>query len=80
MNGRKPRSKTPEQMKKEFQALYDTGWRKSVFVVDDNFIGNRQAVKNMLPVLIEWQKEHKYHLRCLPRPALISPMMKTLCR
>ena len=60
MNGRKPRSKTPEQMKKEFQALYDTGWRKSVFVVDDNFIGNRQAVKNMLPVLIEWQKEHKY--------------------
>ena len=60
MNGRKPRSKTPEQMKKEFQALYDTGWRKSVFVVDDNFIGNRQAVKNMLPVLIEWQKKHKY--------------------
>ncbi|HKJ15140.1 MAG: DUF4070 domain-containing protein [Desulfobulbaceae bacterium] len=60
MNGRKPRSKTPEQMKKEFQALYDTGWRKSVFIVDDNFIGNRQAVKNMLPVLIEWQKEHKY--------------------
>jgi len=60
MNGRTPRSKTPEQMQKEFQALYDAGWRKSVFIVDDNFIGNRRKVKNMLPALIEWQKEHKY--------------------
>jgi radical SAM superfamily enzyme YgiQ (UPF0313 family) len=60
MNGRKPRAKTPDQMKKEFQALYDAGWRKSVFIVDDNFIGNRQAVKNMLPELVTWQKEHKY--------------------
>jgi len=60
MNGRTPRAKTPEQMKKEFQALYDAGWRKSVFIVDDNFIGNRTAVKKMLPELIEWQKEYKY--------------------
>ena len=60
MNGRIPRTKTPEQMKKEFQALYDAGWRKSVFIVDDNFIGNRQEVKKMLPALIEWQKKHKY--------------------
>jgi radical SAM superfamily enzyme YgiQ (UPF0313 family) len=60
MNGRTPRSKTPEQMRKEFQALYDAGWRNSVFIVDDNFIGNRREVKKMLPVLIEWQKEHKF--------------------
>ena len=60
MNGRTPRGKTPAQMRKEFQALYDTGWRKSVFIVDDNFIGNKGAVKKMLPVLLEWQKEHKY--------------------
>jgi radical SAM superfamily enzyme YgiQ (UPF0313 family) len=60
MNGRIPRSKTPGQMKKEFQALYDAGWRKSVFIVDDNFIGNRQEVKKMLPELIAWQKEHNY--------------------
>ena len=60
MNGRVPRGKTPAQMRKEFQALYDTGWRKSVFIVDDNFIGNKGAVKKMLPVLLEWQKEHKY--------------------
>jgi len=60
MNGRTPRTKTPEQMKKEFQALHDVGWRKSVFIVDDNFIGNRGAVKKMLPELIEWQKDHRY--------------------
>jgi radical SAM superfamily enzyme YgiQ (UPF0313 family) len=60
MNGRVPRSKTPEQMEKEFQALYDAGWRKSVFIVDDNFIGNKSEVKRMLPVLVQWQKEHKY--------------------
>jgi radical SAM superfamily enzyme YgiQ (UPF0313 family) len=60
MNGRKPRTKTPVQMNREFQALHDAGWRKSVFIVDDNFIGNRQAVKKMLPELVEWQKEHKY--------------------
>jgi radical SAM superfamily enzyme YgiQ (UPF0313 family) len=60
MNGRTPRGKTQEQMKKEFQALYDTGWRKSVFIVDDNFIGNKGEVKKMLPALLEWQKEHKY--------------------
>jgi len=60
MNGRIPRCKTPEQMKKEFQALYDAGWHKSVFIVDDNFIGNKGEVKKMLPVLQEWQREHKY--------------------
>lgn len=60
MNGRVPRCKTPEQMEKEFQALYDAGWRKSVFIVDDNFIGNKGEVKRMLPTLVQWQKEHAY--------------------
>lgn len=60
MNGRIPRNKTPEQMQKEFESLYDSGWRKSVFIVDDNFIGNKREVKKMLPVLSQWQKEHKY--------------------
>ena len=65
MNGRTPRSKTPQQMKEEFQALYDAGWRKSVFIVDDNFIGNRVGVKRMLPHLVEWQKEQRYHFTLL---------------
>jgi radical SAM superfamily enzyme YgiQ (UPF0313 family) len=60
MNGRVSRCKNPEQMQREFQALYDAGWRKSVFIVDDNFIGNKREVKRMLPGLVQWQKEHKY--------------------
>lgn len=60
MNGRIPRTKTPEQMLNEFQTLYDAGWRGPVFIVDDNFIGNKASVKKMLPLMIEWQKAHRY--------------------
>lgn len=60
MNGRTPRVKSPEQMQREFQALFDAGWRKSIFIVDDNFIGNTPEVKRMLPRLIEWQREHRF--------------------
>ncbi len=60
MNGRIPRVKTPEQFVKEFQSLYDAGWRGSIFVVDDNFIGNVAYVKQMLPKLIAWQKQYNY--------------------
>jgi len=60
MNGRVPRAKSTTQMLREFQALYDAGWRKSVFIVDDNFIGNTVKVKRMLPELIAWQKLHRF--------------------
>lgn len=60
LNGRKPRTKSPEQMLREFDALYKLGWRGRVFVVDDNFIGNAVKVKSMLRALITWQKERKY--------------------
>jgi radical SAM superfamily enzyme YgiQ (UPF0313 family) len=60
MNGRIPRVKSPAQMQREFQVLFDAGWRKSVFIVDDNFIGNKHEVKQLLPALIEWQREHRF--------------------
>ena len=60
MNGQVPRTKTPDQMINEFQSLYDAGWKGSVFIVDDNFIGNKVKVKEMLPYIIDWQKKHKY--------------------
>ncbi|MFP4391854.1 MAG: B12-binding domain-containing radical SAM protein [Desulfohalobiaceae bacterium] len=60
LNGRKPRTKAPEQMVQEMQALYDQGWKGSVFIVDDNFIGNKKNVKRMLPDLISWQKRNNY--------------------
>lgn len=58
--GRKPRTKTPEQALAELQTLYDLGWRGSLFVVDDNFIGNKRNVKRFLRALIPWMKEHDY--------------------
>jgi radical SAM superfamily enzyme YgiQ (UPF0313 family) len=58
--GRKPRTKTPAQLLAELQALYDLGWRRTIFVVDDNFIGNKRNVKLMLKELAPWMKAHGY--------------------
>jgi radical SAM superfamily enzyme YgiQ (UPF0313 family) len=58
--GRKPRTKAPKQLLAELQKLYDLGWRRSVFVVDDNFIGNKKNVKAMLAELKPWMIEHGY--------------------
>jgi radical SAM superfamily enzyme YgiQ (UPF0313 family) len=60
MNGRVPRMKSSEHMLAELDAIYARGWRGTTFIVDDNFIGNKKAVKAMLPHVIQWMKEHKY--------------------
>ncbi|MBU1679876.1 MAG: DUF4070 domain-containing protein [Bacteroidetes bacterium] len=58
--GRKPRTKTKEQVTAELDALYLTGWRGPVFFVDDNFIGNKSKLKNeILPVIVEWSNKNK---------------------
>jgi radical SAM superfamily enzyme YgiQ (UPF0313 family) len=57
--GRVPRTKTNEQMLDELDALRALGWRGLVFIVDDNFIGNKRNVKRLLPELIEWSERHK---------------------
>ncbi|HVO66289.1 MAG TPA: DUF4070 domain-containing protein, partial [Syntrophales bacterium] len=58
--GHKPRLKSVDQFMDELQVIYDKGWRGSLFVVDDNFIGNRIAIKKMLPNVIAWMKERGY--------------------
>jgi radical SAM superfamily enzyme YgiQ (UPF0313 family) len=58
--GRKPRTKEPSQILAELQTLYDLGWRGSLFIVDDNFIGNQRNVKRFLRELIPWMKQHHY--------------------
>jgi radical SAM superfamily enzyme YgiQ (UPF0313 family) len=58
--GRKPRTKAPEQLLKELDYLYELGWRRSIFMVDDNFIGNKRNVKLFLKELLPWMVEHKY--------------------
>ncbi len=61
--GRKPRTKTPTQLLKELDYLYELGWRRGVFMVDDNFIGNKRNVKLLLKELKVWQQEHQYPFR-----------------
>jgi radical SAM superfamily enzyme YgiQ (UPF0313 family) len=55
--GHHPRTKSTAQVLAELDALYELGWRESVFFVDDNFIGNKKHLKSdLLPALIQWQK------------------------
>jgi len=56
--GRVPRTKSNEQMLAELDALFRLGWRGMVFIVDDNFIGNKRNVKRLLPVLADWSERH----------------------
>jgi len=61
--GRQPRLKTPEQVTAELDAmLAQPGHPSVVYFVDDNFIGNRKAAREMLPHLIAWQRKHGYPL------------------
>ncbi len=58
--GRKPRTKSPAQVIAELDQLYERNWRGSVFIVDDNFIGNKKKVKELLPVITEWNRQHDW--------------------
>jgi radical SAM superfamily enzyme YgiQ (UPF0313 family) len=58
--GRVPRTKTNQQMLAELDALKTAGWRGLVFIVDDNFIGNKKNVRLFLPDLIEWSRTNEF--------------------
>jgi radical SAM superfamily enzyme YgiQ (UPF0313 family) len=61
MFGHKMRTKTKEQVLKEFESIYSTGYRGPVFIVDDNFIGNKTTLKKeILPAMISWMEKKKY--------------------
>ena len=58
--GRRPRTKSPAQLIGELDALLQLGWRKEVFVVDDNFIGNHKAALELARELERWQRRNQY--------------------
>jgi radical SAM superfamily enzyme YgiQ (UPF0313 family) len=57
--GRKPRTKSVTQILAELEQLYRRNWRGAVFLVDDNFIGNKKNVKQLLPAMAEWNNRHR---------------------
>jgi radical SAM superfamily enzyme YgiQ (UPF0313 family) len=82
--GRKPRAKHPAQIRAELDTLLSLGWKKQVFIVDDNFIGNHKLALELAVELEKWQKENAYPLAfyteasmdLAQRPALLDAMVK----
>ncbi len=68
--GRVPRTKTNQQVIAEFDALLRLGWRGTLFIVDDNFIGNKKNVRQLLPDLARWQKAHGYPFALITESSL----------
>jgi radical SAM superfamily enzyme YgiQ (UPF0313 family) len=56
MNGRVPRTKSPAQMIAELEALRARGWREMVFLVDDNFIGDKPRTRALLREMVDWRR------------------------
>ena len=57
--GRKPRTKAVAQVLAELDQLRAAGWREAVFIVDDNFIGNKARAKELCKALAEWRRQYK---------------------
>jgi radical SAM superfamily enzyme YgiQ (UPF0313 family) len=82
--GRKPRTKLPQQIIAELDTLLKLGWKKQVFIVDDNFIGNHRLALELARELEKWQQAHGYPLAFYTEasmdiarhPALIEAMVK----
>lgn len=70
LNGRVPRTKTPEQLISELEVLRQCGWDGPVFLVDDNFIGNKRQVKELLVKLIDWRKRVRTNMTFLTEASI----------
>ena len=83
--GRRVRTKSAEQILAEMESLYAAGWRGALFIVDDNFIGNKAKLKKeVLPAIISWMNQHR-HPFVLSTEASIDlsddePLMRMMAR
>lgn len=80
MNGRVPRTKAPEQFVAELEALHRAGWKDSVFVVDDNFIGNKTRTRALLHALIEWRGRADFQMSFFTEASVNLADDAELCR
>ena len=84
MYGRRPRVKTSAQLLGELETLHRLGWRKQVFIVDDNFIGNHSQALLSVRGLTAWQERHGYpfsfgtqvSIDLADRPELLAAMVE----
>ena len=76
--GRVSRTKSPEQMVEEFEALYRLGWRGDLFLVDDNFIGNKREALKLLPAMAQWQQAHGYPFRLFTEASVNLARMESV--
>jgi len=60
--GRNARLKTPAQITAELDKLVECGVAGFVYFVDDNFIANRRAARELLPHIVDWQRRNGYPL------------------
>ena len=84
-NGGFTRPKTLESVNKELEALFALGYRGGIFTVDDNFVGNPEAIESILHVMIDFQRRHDYPFSFYtqasldlgtPKLAHLLPLMK----
>ena len=84
-NGGFTRPKTLASVRRELETLYELGYRGGVFTVDDNFVGNPEAIESILQVMIEFQRAHDYPFSFYtqasldlgsPKLAHLLPLMK----
>jgi radical SAM superfamily enzyme YgiQ (UPF0313 family) len=68
--GRKPRLKTTQQIIAELENLRAARNVSAVFIVDDNLIGNKKAIKQILRDVIAWQKANDYPLTFVTEASL----------
>jgi radical SAM superfamily enzyme YgiQ (UPF0313 family) len=82
--GRRPRTKSPAQLIGELESLLQLGWRKEIFIVDDNFIGNHKAALELARELEPWQRRNQSpfgfateaSIDLASRPELLKAMVK----
>jgi radical SAM superfamily enzyme YgiQ (UPF0313 family) len=82
--GRRPRTKSPSQLIGELDSLLQLGWRKEIFIVDDNFIGNHKAALELAGELERWQRRNGYpfgfateaSVDLASRPELLDAMVR----
>ncbi|AVA24469.1 MULTISPECIES: radical SAM protein [unclassified Rhizobium] len=67
--GRKPRIKASAQIIAEMEALLSAGM-DTAFIVDDNLIGNKKAIKEVLRDVVAWQECNHYPMTFLTEASI----------